>query len=851
MPDTDVTQRAFIVDDVVLSKVGKSRKRRQKAKGKKPGGPRAKRMPKTAERNCTVCGLDADSRNPKMEPVGQGQLKIAIVGSSPDANADRRGRPLVGQSERLLQSCLSEFGIDLERDCIVTNAFHCLPPLDKKKRTKPKMKLWTDCCRKRLEAQLTEFQPNLILALGAEAMRAVLRPSFEDPSSNKYRGLVIPSVKYNCWVGCCWHPGYLSGKNADKLLDLYVDDIGTSLSFLDRPVPSLLPENHYILSDKDDAIAFLKDLSLSKLDTAFDFETNMIRPYSSDARVHCCSFSDNVDEGFFLPLEFRDYWTEDELVEIMEALGVWVESECPKVVQNLSMEESWCDVKLFSSIKNLKNDTMVTNHCIMNRVKSNSLEFQSFRLRGVDYKNEIDVKKPGWADKEPEDKIVKYSCLDSQYTLLSHQDQELFLKENPDVAVGAKFFIDSYPSLVNMEKRGFKVDQPLLAKQTEEAHTKQKLAKEFLENSAFVDKFRSHTGRETWGPGSDKDFIDMFYGTLSLAPPPWQTKGGSLPADKLAVAHMLKTIEDPQLKTFCDEMMRWRKLDTLITTFLGGFERAVCEDGLIHPNLFLHTVASYRSSGANPNPQNLPKRDSEHAAFRNLVIPRFDGISEIDAGGSEVATIAMLSTDPVLGKQVQQGFDPHTYWASKLFQVTEDNVSKIQRFLTKNKFIFPEFYGSWYKTCAKDLNLPEKHVKKVEEEFWRMYKVAKQWQDTLVSFYERHGYINMPMGFRRYAPLSKNQILNTPVQGTSFHMLLDSCKEADRRMIEKGMRSLMILEVHDSIVTDFVAEEVEDVRRIQWEEMTKKQFAWQGDVPRKAEWLQGKNWGDQKEIKVA
>jgi len=845
----EVIQRAFIVDDAVLSKVGKSRRRRQAGNKKKtPGG---KRRVSTAIRDCSVCELDKDCRTPKMEPFGQGQLRIAIVGESPGAQEDRKGRPFAGDSGRLLSKCLKEFGISMDRDCYLTNAFQCVAPSAKKKKTKAKLKLWTDCCRERLEKQLTDFEPQLILALGAEAMRAVLRPDFEQPSSNKYRGLVIPSLKYKCWVGCAWHPSFVA-RDQDKLLEYYKDDLATALSFMDRPVPSILPANHFILDNKDDAISFLEDLCKSKDDTAFDYETNMIRPYSKSAKIHCCSFSDDPDEGFFLPLEFRDYWTEDELVDIMEALGKWIGSECPKVVQNLSMEESWSSVKLFASIKNLKSDTMVTNHCIVNRPKTSGLDFQCFRLRGVDYKGIINVKKEGWADIEPEEKIVKYSCYDSQYTLLSHRDQQVFLKKNPKVQAGTQFFLDSYPSLINMEKRGFKVDQELLVEQTKDAHTRQDEAKDFMDNSPFVDKFKSNTGRDSFGPGSDKDFIDMFYKTLELEPPPWTTSGGGLPADKFAVEHILKSVTDEasDLKEFCDKMMRWRKLDTLLSTFLGGFERAICDDGLIHPNLFLHTVQSYRSSGANPNPQNLPKRDSEMAAFRNLVIPRFDGISEIDAGGSEVATIAMLSKDPVLGKQVQAGFDPHRYWASKLFEVTEDNVNKLQRFLTKNKFIFPEFYGSWYKTCAKDLNLPEKHVKRIETEFWKMYKVAKQWQETLVRFYNRHGYIDMPMGFRRYAPLSKNQILNTPVQGTSFHMLLEACKESDRRMIEKGMRSLMILEVHDSIVTDFVEEEVEDVRKIQWEEMTKKQFAWQGDVPRKAEWLQGPNWGEQKEIEV-
>lgn len=842
----DVLQRAFIVDDAVLRKYNKGRRRRSGS----TSGTKSTRRSSTAIRDCSVCQLDQGVHSPKMEPYGKGHLGIAYVGESPGQTEDRKGIPFVGESGRLLRRVnRDDFGIDLDRDCIRTNAFQCMTTV---KKTPTKLRFWTDCCQSRLEKQLTEFQPKLIIALGADAMRAVLRPSFEDPAANRYRGLVFPSPKYNCWVGCCWHPSYILRDNED-LEDMWVDDIATALEYLDRPIPPLLSSDYIVLDDLKKVKDFYAEAKAGKTPMAFDYETNTLKLYNNNAKLHCCSFSDDINQGYFLPLQYKDFWTEDELVEVMAEHAEWLACKRPKVVQNLSMEHSWSVEFFHQEPVNVVDDTMLNHHVIYNRRKTCGLDFQAFLLRGADYKNTIDVKKEGWADKEPVEKVMKYSSLDPQYTLLCHQDQMEKLEKLPEVRNASGFFLKCLPALVRMEMRGTGIDWALLAKQRSDAETTQKECEEYFERSGFVERFREKQGREKWGPGSDKDFRDMFYGTLDLKPPPWRTPKGQLPADKDAVAYIVENAsEDEALKKFCNRMMTWRKLDTLLSTFIGGLENARQDDGLVHPSFLLHTVSSYRSSSADPNFQNQPKRDDAHAEFRKVFVPHIgDLLGETDASGSEVATIAMLSGDPVLTKQIQDRFDPHTFWAAKIFDVREQDVTKTQRFFGKNKVVFPWFYGSYYKSVARDCGVPERHAKKVEEEFWRMYKVAKRWQESVVRFYQKHGYITMPMGFRRYGPLSKNQILNTGVQGTSFHMLLEAIYRIDQEMQKKQMKSALIIEVHDSAVTDMVEEEQEDVQKIQVKAMSEKQFGWQGEVPRRCEYFIGPNWGEQNEVNVS
>ena len=848
---TETIQRAFLIDDAVLAKYGKSRRRRDMKGRATPGerGPRKSSQPMI--KDCSTCGLYENAHTPKMEPYGEGKLGIMVVGDCPGPKEDRKGRPFVGPAGVVLREALREFGIDLDRDCISTNAFHCALPVDFKK-TKPKIKKWISCCQTRLERQIKEYNPQLILALGADAANALLQPSFDALTAARTRGLCFPSRRFSRWVGCAWHPSFVNQEDDPSINNFWMNDLADCLEYLDKPLTPSLAENHIILDDKRRVFQLLEEWNSSdSLPTAFDYETNTLFTYNKNAKIHCCTLCNDPSVAYFLPLQYKDFWTEEDLIEVMEALGGWLSGPCPKIVQNRAMEEKWSHEHLQSPVNNIIDDTMITNHVRFNRQKSSGLDFQAFRVTGVDYKNGIDVKKEGWADKEPVKEVIKYSCFDAQSTLLVHQDHEVILAKMPDVKKAANFFLSCSPALVKMEMRGICINQPEMKRQKESGEAQKTDCEDYFRNHPFVSRFKTVTGKDEWNPGADVDFRQMFYKTLELDPPDWRTSGGALPADKEAVAFIVQAVNDPEIKTFCENMMTWRKLETLLGTFISQFERLLQDDGLIHPAFWLNTVASYRSSSSDPNFQNLPKRDELHAFFRQLIIPHLGSIiSEIDAGGSEVAVMAMLSKDPTLIKQVQEGFDPHAFWAAKMYETTPDKVTKHQRFMGKNKLVFPLFYGSYFKTIAKSFEMPERHVQKVEAEFWRMYPGIRKWQEQQVRFYKKYGYITMPLGFRRYAPLSRNQIFNTNVQGTSFHLLLESIRRIDDEMCKKDMKSGMEIQVHDSAVTDIVPEELEDVRKIQLKHMTAKLFDWQGDVPRRAEWMEGPNWGDMKEVKM-
>ena len=848
---TDLIQAAFFVDPHRVNRV------RKPVSGTKaaPGTRRAS-SPRVKIRDCATCGLQAGCRSPQMKMAGKGEMGIVVVGDWPSREDDLQGRPFAGRSAGLLKENFEQLGIDLYRDCWLTNAVQCKPPDSWETK---QAKLWQECCASRLEHQLLSCKPTLILALGMEAVRNVLHPpSGLGLSMELARGMSFPSLKYNSWVGCAWHPSWVM-KNLELRRSIFSKDILKALGDLGQPLnPQLTEEGNVKVTTLAEAAALFQTLKGKRV--KMDYETNAIKPYRKDPKIWCVSFAVDKDVGYWLPLEYGTYWSAAEKIAVYEMLkGLLCDRDTVKVIQNIAMEQVWSQVVLNTTIENVDNDTMITSHVIDERKGKttqsangfqsegrgiSSLEFQVYQLTGHTYKDMVDVENIG---AEPESRVVPYSCWDSRYTAWIDSRQKAVWESEPATRMAKELFCTRVQSLINAERRGLKLDMALLQTQKTDTQDKLKKTKEMIYASPWAVKYAEKKGRpiDIDKTISDTDLRELLYDVHRLPKPDWTTTAKQLPTDKLALDYIAENCKDPSFKPFRDLLGVFSANSTLYNTFLLGFEKAVHEDGLMHPSFLIHTVETFRSSSQNPNFQNLPKRSEEHQEFRKLVIPYYgDCFIEADAQASEVRVIAMVTQDPVLIKQVLDGYDLHAYWASRVYDVPVDKVTKQQRFMGKNKFVFPEFYGSYYKTIANDFKLPEAHLKRIEEEFWKMYKGVKAWQDKQLEFYTRHGYIEMPLGFRRHGPLSRNQIYNTLIQGTSFQMLLEAFYQADNDMMDKGMKSCLVCEVHDSIVADTKTEEIDDVIVILHDRMTEVQYKWQQPVPRGVDFAIGPNWGE-------
>ena len=267
-------------------------------------------------------------------------------------------------------------------------------------------------------------------------------------------------------------------------------------------------------------------------------------------------------------------------------------------------------------------------------------------------------------------------------------------------------------------------------------------------------------------------------------------------------------------------------------------------NGILHPFFLLHLVRTYRSSSANINFHNQPKRDAElKKLVRSAIYPRLGHqFGGGDFSGIEVRIACCLTKDEKLIYDTIHG-DMHRDMAQEIYML--DSIDKHDpgennlRQGGKNGFVFPQFYGDYYGNCAPNLlewaristlkdgtpaleHLQNKgllqlgrhgeikntdkfvqHVKKIEDDFWNVrYKTYTSWKKAQINFYQRKGYIISPTGFKFSGVMDRKQVCNYAIQGSAFHCLLWSFIEMTKRLEEGQWDSMLVGQIHDEMVAD-------------------------------------------------
>lgn len=343
--------------------------------------------------------------------------------------------------------------------------------------------------------------------------------------------------------------------------------------------------------------------------------------------------------------------------------------------------------------------------------------------------------------------------------------------------------------------------------------------------------------------GSDTQLSHVLFDHMNITPTERKTKGGGDSVDAEALEEIYINNPLPMIK----EILLYRKLDKARGTYLAGLLREVSTDGLLHPFFHLHKVITYRSSSSGINFQNIPTRD---ALIKKLIRTAFRPrkgrqILETDFKGIEVGVSACYHKDPnMLDYLWDPSKDMHRDMAMQLYVLNEKEWNKKSRHAGKNGFVFPEFYGSYFKQVAphlwkmialNDLHIGkdnkgitlyehlakkgihdkeqfEKHVQRIEEHFWgERFAVYAQWKEDWVEQYYKRGWFESYSGFRYYGLFKRNEVINYPVQGAAFHCLLWTLTQLQNWLEKNRMKTLIIGQIHDSIVLDVVPSELDDV----------------------------------------
>lgn len=415
-----------------------------------------------------------------------------------------------------------------------------------------------------------------------------------------------------------------------------------------------------------------------------------------------------------------------------------------------------------------------------------------------------------------------------------------------------RLLLDGTLALAKAEANGIRIDVPRLERTSAEIGAKIKALQEEMRGSKVYDLWRKTYG-DRLVPGSREQLAKVLFDVMGH-PDPGKTATGRTRADEAA---LLTVKDEPFVRLF----VRCEKLKKLKNTYLEGVGREVV-DGYLHCSFDLNTAVSFRSSASLPNFQNIPTRDPEIGeVIRSCFVPRKGRrIVERDFSGIEVKIAACYNKDPVLIRYIKDPTtDMHRDTACDLFFLKPEQVEKkTTRDWAKNRFVFPQFYGSVYFQCAPHLweaveeqhgrakpsgefsvkdhlkangvrglgdcepgGDPEPgtfaaHVKKVEDRFWKeRFTVYSEWKRRWFNEYLANGGYRTLTGFwigplNKKGTLGRNDVINYGIQGSAFHVLLWSLIRIQKLIEKRKMRAKIVGQIHDSIIADVPDGEVQD-----------------------------------------
>ncbi|MCX7904699.1 MAG: DNA polymerase I [Caloramator sp.] len=275
-----------------------------------------------------------------------------------------------------------------------------------------------------------------------------------------------------------------------------------------------------------------------------------------------------------------------------------------------------------------------------------------------------------------------------------------------------------------------------------------------------------------------------------------------------------------------EKIIQYRQLVKLKTTYIDGLMDAISEDGKIHSNFNQTVTATGRISSTEPNLQNIPIKLEQGRQIRRAFVPSNDNyvILSADYSQIELRVLAHLSKDENLIDAFIKGQDIHTRTASEVFGVKMDEVTPLQRSRAK-AVNFGIVYGLSDFGLAKDLKISRKEAKEYIENYFKRYKGVRGYLDWIVNFAKEKGYVTTIMNRIRYIPeirstnktikmLGERLAMNTPVQGSAADIIKIAMIRVFKRLKEEGLKSRIILQVHDELIVETHKDELEIVKKI-------------------------------------
>lgn len=573
---------------------------------------------------------------------------------------------------------------------------------------------------------------------------------------------------------------------------------------------------------------------LSFKEVSFDTETTGID--SNTAELVGISFSVKAGEGWYVPVPAE----KTEAIEVLSGFRSFYENpSILKIGQNLKYDLNildWYGVKVCGPFF----DTMLAHYLVQPEMRHNMNVLAETYLNYSPVSIEELIGKKGKGQGSMRDveleQIKEYAAEDADITLQLKACFTPMLKESNAQQLFEKIEIPLLPVLGAMEREGIRLDTEVLAD----------FSKTLEEDIRKLETEIQELAGTKFNVSSPRQVGDILFDVLKIAEKPKKTKTGQYATSedvlaKLSGKHLI-----------VDKILDYREIQKLKGTYVDALPLLVNpRTGRLHTTFNQVVAVTGRLSSDNPNLQNIPIRTNRGREVRKAFVPRNENFTLLSADYSqiELRLMAELSKDPGLLEAFNSGQDIHAATAAKVYNIPLEEVNSDMR--RKAKMVnFGIIYGISAFGLSERLNIPRKEAAEIIQQYFIKYPGIKDYMDEAIAKARKTGYVETMLGRRRnlrdinsanltVRGFAERNAINAPIQGSAADMIKVAMINLHETLSRKGLKTKMLLQVHDELVFDVPHDEVEIVKPIIAEKM---QFAIPLSVPVVVEVGTGKNW---------
>jgi DNA polymerase-1 len=547
------------------------------------------------------------------------------------------------------------------------------------------------------------------------------------------------------------------------------------------------------------------------------------------------SFSFTENEAYYVPLSQN----RDKAQTTLNKFKPFFENEeIDKVGQNMKYDMLVL-MNYGIKVKGKMFDTMVAHYVIqpelrhnMDYMASTLLNYTTIHIEeiiGAKGKNQKNMR-----DLSPND-VYEYACEDADVTLKLKNILADKLKEKECEELFYNIEMPLVPVLTKMEYDGVCLDTESLKES----------AKRFTEELINIEKEITELAGQEFNISSPKQVGEILFDKMKIVEKPKKTKTGQYVTSE----EVLQSLKGKH--KIVERILDYRGLKKLLSTYIEALPELINpRTGKIHTSFNQTVTVTGRLSSSNPNLQNIPIRDDNGKEIRKAFIPE-EGCMFFSADYSqiELRIMAHLSGDANMIESFNEGLDIHAATAAKIYKKDVSEVTKTERSKSKTAN-FGIIYGISVFGLAERMMVPRAEAKELIDGYFTTFPSVKEYMNKSIEVAREKMYTETIFKRRCYLPdinsgnsvvrgYAERNAINAPIQGSAADIVKVAMINIYNRFEREGIRSKMILQVHDELNFSVYPDEKEKVEQIVIEEM---ENAYKMKVPLKADCGWGKNW---------